>query len=80
MTIASTPHVHHVVAIPIMESCAARVGVSGGRIAAYARHAIYPDTRIFENISLVDLPTRSNKRYIDVEVIENLEAYLEIPL
>ena len=30
-TIASTPHVHHVVAIAIMESCAACVGVSGGR-------------------------------------------------
>jgi hypothetical protein len=31
-TIASTPHVHHAVAIAIMESCEACVGVSGGRI------------------------------------------------
>ena len=31
-TIASIPHVHHVVAIAIMESCAACVRMSGGRI------------------------------------------------
>jgi hypothetical protein len=70
----STQHIHyHVVAIAIMESCAACVGVSGGRIRS-ARDLSRTRALSKIHLSLVDLPTRSNKQLIDAKVIEYLSV------